>query len=546
MHYDCSQLHAVPHPERSNNCARTNEQMAILEEIRNGIVGLNKKEPSSPSNEPRGDSIKNPVPEDNSNDEPLIRFDEEEDNSKLYESREDSSMNAKELEPALATPPVTPINNEPIMRCKDPPPAPLIEPTTDDPIMICKPTPIADVSENTQPPIESGYDIGRHLQTLLEHRQDVIQQLLAMDPNNSTGWLSNFNLSNPTLDFSDLMDPDSSNEATQTNMDMPACEESSPTSPEQSVTTIMQQLDHLMNNPVTTSTAASTNTTEPPATTTSKPATESLSLCILPPPVVRPIPYKWITESTKLQIDNTLIIHDDGTSTCRLCGKSGSHKRLRSHSKQHYLWLFCTCGQKFASREQIRNHHPHCHCPGGPYEVDEASYNAFRQRTQWASISAWGPCQPTPTPAARRTVPPPLPAPINYVIPKKVPALPPAQISPVRPPTPPAHSSTPEPTPATDDRAQLRPIRARLAPLSQGIPRAFQRLRDDLNSYLYTLQDGVQEVRRDQLTYARNTPEYNVQGEELTKLREGISILRRTRTVLVARERTLDGIKQIV
>jgi hypothetical protein len=159
------------------------------------------------------------------------------------------------------------------------------------------------------------------------------------------------------------------------------------------------------------------------------------------------------------------------------------------------------------------------------------------ERMAWTNPPEWTPCRPTKTGVQNTlTVPPPLPAPTNYRIPRQQPA----SISPVRPPPVPRLMDVRSPPRSRrvhrHNPLAHRPssIQRRLAPLSERIPHKLDKLAEDLYDYQRILEEEAGDVRRRQLEYRRRTSPYQQQQEELRKLGETISRLQRARRVLVA------------
>jgi hypothetical protein len=185
----------------------------------------------------------------------------------------------------------------------------------------------------------------------------------------------------------------------------------------------------------------------------------------------------------------------------------------------------------------MRNHQIQCAEQDGIYEVDQIKFPAFLNHMHWTQPPRWNPCRPTKIGnQSSPTVPPPLPVPTGYQIPKRRSTL----RSPVKPPSIPrlmeVHQEPPVPRTHRRYNPISRPPRAlkeRLAPLSERIPRRMQQFSSDLQDYEHTLTHEIATLRRDQLEHARRTHQYEQLGQEIARLNDAVHRLRRAQNILV-------------
>ena len=133
----------------------------------------------------------------------------------------------------------------------------------------------------------------------------------------------------------------------------------------------------------------------PPATTT-EPTRRRL-----PPqrkPRVAASHLKWLSEASLKSIEQGI----EGT-TCKLCSFQTSRRRIRMHTRQHYIVrMFCPCTYQNASRDSTYDHqiaHQRIRgtrrTEGRIYMVDEENYPAFCTFMKWQAPPPFGPCRPT-------------------------------------------------------------------------------------------------------------------------------------------------------
>jgi hypothetical protein len=348
-------------------------------------------------------------------------------------------------------------------------------------------------------------------------------------------WINNYNLNSPPLDYQEFTNASSSPQPLEA-MDSSS---SSPTTEQidTSLSEMLQQLQTLTNSPPRTVTLPPVqedkSKEEIPSPPTEVEPTEARTLQQLPPPP-QPL-YRWISPTTEAAINNNLILREENAE-CRICMFSGTKKRTRIHVKQHFLWQFCSCGYRHISRDAIKKHQQQNNHPDNPYEVNQDIFESFLAHMQWANPPTWMPCIPTKTGPGLETptlptVPPPMPVPTNYKIPRR-------PISPVLPPVEPVYNQRPIRRPRNHRRhhparpEDSRP-RDRLAPLSTTITHTFYRFEQELKGYQRTLENEAEELRRDQLTHRRRTPQHRQKGEEIGKLNQAVKRIRDVRKLLV-------------
>jgi len=86
----------------------------------------------------------------------------------------------------------------------------------------------------------------------------------------------------------------------------------------------------------------------------------------------------WITEETRQKIEEACA--GLGNLKCRHCSrKFSSTRRLKVHAPQHYINVFCPCGEFSYQRDYVLRHQRISRCHTGRiFSVDEASYPEFR------------------------------------------------------------------------------------------------------------------------------------------------------------------------
>jgi hypothetical protein len=121
-------------------------------------------------------------------------------------------------------------------------------------------------------------------------------------------------------------------------------------------------------------------------------------------------PQTWVTANTMLKVKRA--IQKDGDKyTCRICQWTGSHRRTRIHTKQHFVRYACACGLLRVSRDAIYDHQiskwrngeqGHGQRVGDIDEVDEYSFTEFSDRVEWTGVRAFPELPPTTTGATQR------------------------------------------------------------------------------------------------------------------------------------------------
>ena len=113
---------------------------------------------------------------------------------------------------------------------------------------------------------------------------------------------------------------------------------------------------------------------------------------------------KWISPNTQRKIDQALQTQPGEKAECRLCGKSGTEKRVRFHIKQHYSVYFCACGFFSPSRDTIDGHHRDLGKKGEMkghgragcnFQVDADRYPEFVAYMGWRTSPPFPVCVPT-------------------------------------------------------------------------------------------------------------------------------------------------------
>ena len=144
----------------------------------------------------------------------------------------------------------------------------------------------------------------------------------------------------------------------------------------------------------------------PPPAITTEPIKE------LPPqrkPRVAASHLKWLSEASLKSIEQGI----EGTA-CKLCGYRTSRRRIRMHTRQHFVRMFCPCTYQNASRDSAYDHqiaHQRTEEHGGHegriYMVDEENYPAFCTFMKWQAPPPFGPCRPTNLAKKKAAVTPP-------------------------------------------------------------------------------------------------------------------------------------------
>jgi hypothetical protein len=116
----------------------------------------------------------------------------------------------------------------------------------------------------------------------------------------------------------------------------------------------------------------------------------------------------WVTADTMLQVKRAVVAKGD-EFVCTICQWTGTYKRARIHTKQHFVRYACACGILRVSRDAVYDHQiskrreaGHGDVPGEITEVDELSFPDFVARPEWNGQLTYPQLPPTTTGATQR------------------------------------------------------------------------------------------------------------------------------------------------
>jgi hypothetical protein len=112
---------------------------------------------------------------------------------------------------------------------------------------------------------------------------------------------------------------------------------------------------------------------------------------------------QWVSSKTKKAMD--LAVETSlKNNKCIDCGFVGEAKRIRIHTKQHYVVYWCQCGYFSCSRDQVKNHQrrlqkddgaiEHGGKAGDIYEVDRDTFKEWSREVNLTKVRKFPSCKP--------------------------------------------------------------------------------------------------------------------------------------------------------